>query len=97
MLFRSKAGSLAARSGRPTRETKALVAAIRAVLRDAIKAGGSTLRNYAGADGRLGRFQHKFKVYDRAGKRCTKKGCGRTVRRIVQGGRSTFYCPTCQR
>jgi len=92
-----KAGSLAARSGRPTRETKALVAAIRAVLRDAIKAGGSTLRNYAGADGRLGRFQHRFKVYDRAGKRCTKKGCGRTVRRIVQGGRSTFYCPTCQR
>ena len=92
-----KAGSLATRSGKPTTETKALVAAIRVVLEAAIKAGGSTLRDYAGADGRLGRFQHRFKVYDREGKRCAKKGCGGTVRRIVQGGRSTFYCPNCQR
>lgn len=92
-----KAGSIATRSGKPTKETKELVAAIKAVLRDAIKAGGSTLRDYAAADGRLGRFQHRFKVYDREGKRCIKKGCGGTVRRIVQGGRSTFYCPTCQR
>ena len=45
----------------------------------------------------LGRFQHRFKVYGREGKPCAKKGCGGTVRRIVQGGRSTFYCPTCQR
>ena len=92
-----KAGSLAAKSGKPTKETKALVAAVKAVLRDAIAAGGSSLRDYAGADGRLGRFQHRFKAYGRAGKSCTKKGCGGTVRRIVQGGRSTFYCPTCQR
>ena len=92
-----RAGSLASRSGKPTEKTAALVAAIKSVLRDAIAAGGSSLRDYAGADGRLGRFQHRFKVYDRAGKRCTKKGCGGTVRRIVQGGRSTFYCPTCQR
>lgn len=92
-----RAGTLAARGGKPTEKTAALVAAIKAVLRDAIAAGGSSLRDYAGADGRLGRFQHRFKVYGRAGKRCTKKGCGGTVRRIVQGGRSTFYCPTCQR
>lgn len=92
-----RAGSLASKSGKPAERTAALVAAIGAVLRDAIAAGGSTLRDYAGADGRLGRFQHRFKVYDRAGKSCTKKGCGGTVRRIVQGGRSTFYCPTCQR
>jgi formamidopyrimidine-DNA glycosylase len=92
-----KAGSVAARSGKPTKDTKALVAAVKAVLRDAIAAGGSSLRDYAGADGRLGRFQHRFKAYGRVGKRCAKKGCGGTVRRIVQGGRSTFYCPTCQR
>ena len=92
-----RAGSLAAKSGGPTEKIAALVAAIKAVLLDAIKAGGSSLRDYAGADGRLGRFQHRFKAYDRAGKRCAKKGCGGTVRRIVQGGRSTFYCPTCQR
>ena len=92
-----RAGSLAAKNGGPTEKTVALVAAIKAVLRDAIKAGGSSLRDYAGADGRLGRFQHRFKAYGRVGERCAKKGCGGTVRRIVQGGRSTFYCPTCQR
>jgi formamidopyrimidine-DNA glycosylase len=92
-----RAGSIATKSGKPTKQTEALVAAIKAVLLDAIKAGGSTLRDYAGADGRLGRFQHRFKVYGREGKPCSRKGCGGTVRRIVQGGRSTFYCPTCQR
>jgi len=91
------AGSLATKSGKPTPKTKALVAAIKAVLEDAIKAGGSSLRDYKRADGRLGRFQHRFKVYGREGKPCSRKGCGGTVRRIVQGGRSTFYCPTCQR
>ncbi len=92
-----KAGSLAMKSGKPTKETKALVAAVRAVLEAAIKAGGSSLRDYKQADGRLGRFQHRFKVYDREGKPCPRKGCGGTVRRIVQAGRSTFYCPACQR
>ncbi|HEX9752477.1 MAG TPA: bifunctional DNA-formamidopyrimidine glycosylase/DNA-(apurinic or apyrimidinic site) lyase [Methyloceanibacter sp.] len=91
------AGSLATKSGKPTLKTKALVAAVKAVLEDAIKAGGSTLRDYKRADGRLGRFQHRFKAYGREGKPCPRKGCGGTVRRIVQGGRSTFYCPTCQR
>ena len=91
------AGTLATKSGKPTSKTGALVAAVKAVLEDAIKAGGSSLRDYKRADGRLGRFQHRFKVYGREGKPCSKKGCGGTVRRIVQGGRSTFYCPTCQR
>ena len=91
------AGSLATKSGKPTAKTKALVAAIKAVLEEAIRAGGSSLRDYKRADGTLGEFQHRFKVYDREGKPCSRKGCGGTVRRIVQGGRSTFYCPTCQR
>jgi formamidopyrimidine-DNA glycosylase len=90
------AGSLATKSGKPTPKTSALVAAIKAVLEDAIKAGGSSLRDYRRADGSLGDFQHRFKVYGREGKKCLTKGCG-TVRRIVQGGRSTFYCPACQR
>jgi formamidopyrimidine-DNA glycosylase len=91
------AGTLATKSGKPTKKTEALVAAIKAVLEDAIRAGGSSLRDYAQADGSLGRFQHRFKTYGREGKPCARKGCGGTVRRIVQGGRSTFYCPTCQR
>jgi formamidopyrimidine-DNA glycosylase len=102
-LFRARispmrlAGSLATKSGKPTPKTDALVAAIKAVLEDAIKAGGSSLRDYKRADGSLGEFQHRFKVYGREGKKCLTKGCSGTVRRIVQGGRSTFYCPACQR
>jgi formamidopyrimidine-DNA glycosylase len=91
------AGSLATKSGKPTKKTEALVAAVKAVLADAIKAGGSSLRDYKRADGRLGRFQHRFRTYNREGKPCPRKGCGGHVRRVVQGGRSTFYCPTCQR
>jgi formamidopyrimidine-DNA glycosylase len=71
-----------------------LVAAIRDVIAEAIEAGGSTLRDYARPDGELGYFSKRFAVYDREGKDC---GCGGKVRRIVQGGRSTFYCPRCQR
>jgi formamidopyrimidine-DNA glycosylase len=102
-LYRAKisplkrAGSLATKSGKPTKKTEALVAAIKSVLEGAIEAGGSSLRDYKRADGTLGEFQHRFSVYDREGKPCPRKGCGGTVRRIVQGGRSTFYCPTCQR
>jgi len=91
------AGTLATKAGKPTKKTEALAASVKAVLADAINAGGSSLRDYRRADGRLGRFQHRFKTYNREGKTCPKKGCGGTVRRIVQGGRSTFYCPTCQR
>jgi formamidopyrimidine-DNA glycosylase len=91
------ARSLATRSGKPTPKTAGLVTAIKAVLEDAIKAGGSSLRDYKRTDGSLGDFQHSFKVYGREGKKCQTVGCSGTVRRIVQGGRSTFYCPTCQR
>jgi formamidopyrimidine-DNA glycosylase len=76
---------------------EALVRAIRSVLDDAIAAGGSTLRNYASAQGRPGAFQHRFDVYDREGEPCPRHGCRGTIRRIVQAGRSTFYCPVCQR
>jgi formamidopyrimidine-DNA glycosylase len=91
------AGTLATKTGKPTKQTQALVKAIKAVLAQAIKAGGSSLRDYVGADGRLGRFQHAFRVYGREGKPCRTKGCRGTVARIVQNGRSTFYCPNCQR
>ena len=73
---------------------KKLAPAIRDVLAEAIAAGGSTLRDFASPDGELGYFSKSFAVYDREGQSC---GCGGTVRRIVQGGRSTFYCPRCQR
>jgi formamidopyrimidine-DNA glycosylase len=77
--------------------TGGLVPAIKAVLKDAIAAGGSSLRDYARADGELGYFQHRFAVYDREGKPCPAKACTGTIKRIVQSGRSTFYCPSCQR
>jgi formamidopyrimidine-DNA glycosylase len=91
------AGTLSTKTGKSTKAIEALVKGVKAVLREAIKAGGSSLRDYARADGRLGRFQHSFKVYGREGRLCRKKGCRCTVRRIVQSGRSTFYCPNCQR
>jgi len=75
----------------------ALVRAIRSVLRAAIRAGGSSLRDYAQTDGTLGEFQHRFAVYGREGAPCPRPGCNSKVKRIVQSGRSTFYCPRCQR
>ena len=74
-----------------------IVLAVREVLMEAIEAGGSTLRDYAGADGALGYFQHRFKVYGREGEPCVRPGCKGVVRRTVQAGRSTFHCPLCQR
>jgi formamidopyrimidine-DNA glycosylase len=74
-----------------------LVDDVRAVLGEAIAAGGSTLRDYAQADGALGYFQHRFRVYDREGAPCPNDGCGGVVARRVQAGRSTFHCPVCQR
>lgn len=91
------AGTLATKSGKPTKKTKALADAIKTVLTSAIKAGGSSLRDYRGADGKLGRFQHSFKVYGREGKPCRRAKCGGTIGRAVQSGRSTFHCPTCQK
>ena len=72
---------------------KRLVPAIHDVLKEAIAVGGSTLRDFASPDGELGYFPKSFAVYDREGRPCR---CGGPVRRIVQGGRSTFYCPRCQ-
>jgi formamidopyrimidine-DNA glycosylase len=94
---RRAASVLARRGGKPTDQAQRLAVAIREVLEAAIKAGGSTLRDYRQADGSLGYFQHSFAVYGREGEPCARPGCGGTVRRIVQGGRSTFYCPRCQR
>ncbi len=96
-LFRSgihptrKAGALSrARVAR-------LVPIIRNVLSEAIEAGGSSLRDFRQADGELGYFQHSFDVYGRESEPCKTPDCGAAVRRIVQSGRSTFYCPSCQR
>ena len=76
---------------------RGLVPIIRDVLNAAIAAGGSSLRDYRQADGELGYFQHEFDVYDREGQPCRTPGCSGVVSRIVQSGRSSFYCPRCQR
>jgi len=91
------AASLATKDGRPTERARRLLSELRAVLKDAIAAGGSSLRDYRHADGALGAFQHDFAVYDREDRPCVRPGCGGIVRRIVQAGRSTFFCPKCQR
>lgn len=88
---RRKAGRIAAA------RAAALVPLIRAVLAEAIEAGGASLRDYRQADGALGYFQHRFRVYDRAGEPCPRPGCDGRIARIVQSGRSTFFCPRCQR
>ena len=75
----------------------ALVPIVRAVLSEAIAAGGSSLRDYRQADGELGYFQHSFRVYDRAGAPCPTSGCNGEITRIVQSGRSTYFCEKCQR
>ena len=74
-----------------------LVEAVRAVLEEAIAAGGSTLRDYRTAGGELGYFQHRFRVYGREGQPCAAPRCRGVVARVVQAGRSTFHCPACQR
>jgi formamidopyrimidine-DNA glycosylase len=74
-----------------------LVSTIRDVLTEAIDSGGSSLKDYRQADGELGYFQHNFAVYGREGEPCKTAGCGQNIARIVQSGRSTFYCPKCQK
>ncbi|TMK04902.1 MAG: bifunctional DNA-formamidopyrimidine glycosylase/DNA-(apurinic or apyrimidinic site) lyase, partial [Alphaproteobacteria bacterium] len=91
------ASTVASRTGTPRERAQRLVDAIKAVLAEAIAAGGSSLRDHRRTDGELGDFQHTFRVYDRAGKPCPTPGCAGTIRRVVQGGRSTFFCPVCQR
>ena len=90
------AGSIATADGRPNARAERLAEAIRAVLTEAVAAGGSTLRDHIQADGSLGYFQHTFAVYDREGAACRTAGCTGTVERITQNGRSTFFCATCQ-
>jgi len=103
-LFRSQlsprrlAATLATKkTAEPTDHAKRLVTAIHAVLNQAIKAGGSSLRDHRQTSGELGYFQHSFQVYDREGETCHTKGCGGIVKRFTQNGRSTFWCPKCQK
>ena len=83
--------------GEPIEHAGRLVAAIHAVLNQAIKAGGSSLRDHRQTSGELGYFQHSFQVYDREGEKCQTEGCGGIVKRFTQNGRSTFWCPKCQK
>ncbi len=92
-----KAGTLTLKSGKPTERANRLAIVIREVINEAIEAGGSSLKDHAQTDGSLGYFQHRFAAYDRAEEPCQKEICGGTIKRIVQSGRSTFYCPRCQR
>ncbi|HEY1735607.1 MAG TPA: bifunctional DNA-formamidopyrimidine glycosylase/DNA-(apurinic or apyrimidinic site) lyase [Methylovirgula sp.] len=94
---RRAAGSLVRKDGTPTERAHLLAQAIRDVLQEAVEAGGSSLRDHRQANGDLGYFQHHFRVYDREGKPCPRPGCGGTIKRLVQSGRASFYCSTCQR
>jgi formamidopyrimidine-DNA glycosylase len=102
VLYRSglspkrKAGTLVRKNAHDGRLDE-LVRHVRDVLKEAISAGGSTLRDFSGTDGSEGAFQQRFSVYDRAGEKCQTPGCRGTIRRIVQSGRSTFFCPSCQK
>jgi formamidopyrimidine-DNA glycosylase len=91
------AKNLVLKSGKPSARLDLRADGVRTVLTEAIEAGGSTLRDFRAADGGSGYFQHRFAVYDREGKPCPTPGCTGTIRRIVQSGRSTFYCPVCQK
>ncbi|WP_426050988.1 bifunctional DNA-formamidopyrimidine glycosylase/DNA-(apurinic or apyrimidinic site) lyase [Brevundimonas sp. SL161] len=96
-LYRARISPLIAAGKVSKARLQTLAAVIRDVLNDAIAAGGSTLKDFANADGGQGYFQHRFDVYGREGKPCLGEGCTGVVKRVVQGGRSTFYCPSCQR
>lgn len=93
----TEARKLVLKSGAPSKRLEDLAEAVRLVLLEAVEAGGSTLRDFRDAEGGAGYFQHSFAVYDRAGEPCPTPGCHGTIRRIVQSGRSTFYCPACQK
>jgi len=89
--------TLTRQNGQPTRAAERLVTAIRQVLQEAIRQGGSTLRDHRLTDGSLGYFQHSFAVYGRENEACRTPHCKGRIRRIIQTGRSTFHCPQCQR
>lgn len=94
---RRAAGTLTRADGGPTARARRLATAIRAVLDEAVAAGGSTLKDYRHTDGELGTFQHGFRAYDREDEACPNPGCRGVIGRIVQSGRSTFFCAECQR
>jgi len=96
-LFRTGISPLRAAGEIDAGQIALLTQTIRATLLEAIEAGGSSLRDYRQANGELGYFQHAFQVYGREGAACVTDGCPQTVQRAVQSGRSSFYCPTCQR
>jgi len=90
------AGKLVLKSGAPSKRLEDLADGVRKVLNEAIEAGGSTLKDFRNAVGDSGYFQHNFAVYDREGEPCPTPGCKGVIQRIVQSGRSTFFCPVCQ-
>ncbi len=92
-----RALTIAGKGGAANERVERLVDAIKTVLNEAIKAGGSSLRDHRLTDGELGMFQHNFRVYDREGEPCPTAGCGGVIKRLVQNGRSTFCCPVCQK
>jgi formamidopyrimidine-DNA glycosylase len=91
-----EARTLVLKSGDPSERLVRLASGVRAVLEEAIEAGGSTLRDFRDADSGAGYFQHHFAVYDREGEPCPTPGCRGTIKRIVQSGRATYFCPVCQ-
>jgi formamidopyrimidine-DNA glycosylase len=95
-LWRARVSPLGPARDVSAAAAEAIVAAVRAVLVEALDAGGSSLRDYRRADGELGYFQHSFAVYGREGEPCPRPGCAGTVARTVQSGRSSFHCPVCQ-
>jgi formamidopyrimidine-DNA glycosylase len=94
---RRLAATLSTKKRETTDHARRLVEKIHGVLNQAIKAGGSSLRDHRQTSGELGYFQHSFQVYDREGEKCQTRSCGGTVRRFNQNGRSTFWCPKCQK
>ncbi len=102
-LFRAKihpkqpAKILSTATSKATKTGKTLVPIIKDILQTAIKAGGSSLKDYRQTDGNLGYFQHSFAVYGRENQPCTISDCSATIQRMVQSGRSTFFCPHCQK
>jgi len=97
VLFRAKISPMCKAKDLSKEQVSTLVPIIRTVLEEAIEAGGSSLKDYRQTGGELGYFQHSFHVYDRESQPCTHAGCGGTIARVSQSGRSSFYCPTCQR
>ncbi len=92
-----KASTISRKDGKATRRSEALATHIRDIIGEAIEAGGSSLRDHRQTNGELGYFQHRFSAYNREEEACAKPECDGQIVRIVQSGRSTFYCPACQR